>query len=185
MTVDQPGGLGSLAQSARTKQLKTARGILYFVGILTLVVNVGLAVFAEPFVNSQIDREVESVRRQGMQIDQSKLEELRDQAIRSTQLGGVIGAVIGVVFIACAVMVYQFPVATTVTSLVLYLGAAAGYAVFDPTTLARGWIVKILIVVGLFKAVQAAIAYENERKASQPSGLGSLSPTMPADQPLS
>jgi len=36
--------LGSLAQSARTKQLKTARGILYVIGVLALVAN-GVAFF--------------------------------------------------------------------------------------------------------------------------------------------
>jgi hypothetical protein len=73
---------------------------------------------------------------------------------------------IGIVFIVCGALVYTYPVPATITSLVLYVGAAAVYAVIDPSTLARGWIIKLLIVIGLFKAVQAALAYESERKQS-------------------
>jgi hypothetical protein len=78
--------LGSLAQSARTKQLKTARGILYFVGILTVVVNVAFVIFAEQVVNSQIDKELAGIDVQNMVVDQEALAKIRDQAVRSTQL---------------------------------------------------------------------------------------------------
>src|SRR4051812_22438662 len=159
-------GLGSLAQSARTKQLKTARGILFVVGILTLVVNGALFFFAESIVKSQLDTEVQKIRAQGMMIDQVKLAQIQDQAVRATRLADGIALLLGVVFIACGALVYTYPVATTVTSLVLYLGAAAVYGVIDPMTLARGWWMKILVAFGLFKAVQAAIAYENERKST-------------------
>jgi hypothetical protein len=170
--------LGSLAQSARTKQLKSARGILLFVGILTIVANLAFVIFAEQIVNSQIDKEVKDIRAQHMMIDEVKLAAIRDQAVRTTRLIDAIGVVLGVVFLTCAIFVYKYPVATTVTSLVLYLGAAAVYGVLDPTTLARGWWIKILIVIGLFKAVQAALAYENERKAE------AASPIMPGSLPL-
>jgi hypothetical protein len=36
----------------------------------------------------------------------------------------------------------------------------------DPMTLLQGIIIKIFIVIGLVKAVQAALAYERERKAA-------------------
>ncbi len=159
--------LGSLAQSARAKQLKTARGILLFVGIMTVAFNVGFVFFAESVVDSQIETELREIRAQHLEVDQEKLAELRQQAIRSTQLVNGIGVIIGIVFLACALAVYRYPVASTVTSLVLYLGAAAVYGVLDPTTLARGWWVKILIVIGLFKAVQAALAFESDRKRTQ------------------
>jgi hypothetical protein len=158
--------LGSLAQSARPKQLKTARGILYAVGILTILVNGALFIFADKFVNWQIENELAPARAQHRVINQQIVEQIRDRATRSVQLGCGIAVLIGVVFIICAVMVYTYPVASTVTSLVLYLGATAGYGVMDPTTLVQGWWMKIIIVIGLFKAVQAALAYESERKAA-------------------
>src|SRR5262249_30341079 len=151
------GGLGSLAQSARTNQLRSARGILYAVGILTVLVNLVFVVFAKSIVDSQFETELKELRGRGVMIDQGKLEEIRATAIRSTQLVNGIGVLMGAVFIACAVMVYTYPVPTTITSLVLYIGAAALFGVIDPTTLARGWIMKVLVIVGLFKAVQAAI----------------------------
>ncbi len=160
------GGLGNLAQAARTKQLKTARTILYIVGVLTVVVNVGIVIFAEPIVNSQIDSELRDLRGQNLEIDQAAVDEYRQQAIRATQLVNGIAVLIGIVFIVCGALVYTYPVPATITSLVLYVGAAAVYAVIDPSTLARGWIIKLLIVIGLFKAVQAALAYESERKQS-------------------
>ena len=68
------------------------------------------------------------------------------------------------------VYVKKFPVPATITGLVLYLGANAVFGLMDPTTLARGLIIKIFIIIGLFKAVQAAIAYqrESERESTLP-----------------
>jgi hypothetical protein len=174
--------LGSLAQSARTKQLKSARGILFAVGILTVVANAALVIFAEPIVNSQIESELKELRAKQMDVNPAELAKIRTQMVRSLQLVDGIGVVIGLVFITCGVLVYKFPVATTVTSLVLYLGAAAVYGVLDPNTLKTGWWLKILVVVGLFKAVQAALAYESERKsaqAAQPAGLQAMPERLP------
>jgi hypothetical protein len=173
------GELGNLAQSARVKELKTARGILFFVGILTIAVNIGFIAFAEKAVDSQIETELKPLRQQGMEIDPTQLAEFREQAIRSTRLVNGIAVLIGLVFVVCGVYVYQYPVPATVISLVLYLGSAAVYGVLDPTTLARGWIIKIIVVVCLFKAVQAAIASENERKAAANAALQSNPPATP------
>lgn len=163
-TTMSSSGLGNLAQAARTKQLKTARGVLYFVGILTLLVNVGFCVFAENLVDAQIDQELAGLRSEGVEIDQAALAEFRAGAIRGIRIANGIGAVLGVVFIACGALVYKYPVPATILSLVLYIGSAAAFGALDPSTLARGWFIKIIIVVALFKAVQAALAYENERK---------------------
>jgi len=173
------GGLESLSQVARTKQLKTARGILFFVGIVTILLNIAFVLFAERVVDSQIDKEVRELRAGGNEIDDAALAGFRESAVRSTRLVNGIAVLIGGVFIACGIYVYRYPVPATVVSLVLYLGCAAVYGVIDPSTLARGWIVKILIVVALFKAVQAALAYESERKASAAEGLNTEFPAAP------
>ena len=64
----------------------------------------------------------------------------------------------------------KYPVPITVTSLILYIGAAIVFGVIDPSTLARGIIVKIIIVVCLAKSIQAAVAYQREQEntAMQP-----------------
>jgi hypothetical protein len=146
-------GLGSLAQSARQSSLKQARVILILVGVLTLAVNLVL------FLN--IENEVQDLRRQhpGIVIPQD--------AIQTARLiyGGT--AALGGVFIVLGIAVYAAPVVCTVIGLVLYLGGFAVFAVLDPENIHRGIIIKILIIVGLIKAVQAAAAYEREAKAER------------------
>jgi predicted nucleic acid-binding protein len=173
-------GLGSLAQQSRTKRLKSARAILYFIGVITIAVNVGVVYFASSLVDAQLDREIRALTQQGLEVDEDALAEIRATAVRSTQLVNGIAILIGAVFLVCGALVYTYPVPTTVVSLVLYLGSAAAFGVIDPTTLARGWIVKILIIAGLVKAVQAALAFERERN-DQPdvnSPIGDVEPIM-------
>jgi hypothetical protein len=97
--------LGNLAQAARTKQLKTARGILFFVGVITVLANAALIFFARNLVNSEIEKEVANLRGQGMEIDQNAIDEFREQAVRSVQVANGIGVLLGLVFIACGVYV--------------------------------------------------------------------------------
>jgi predicted RND superfamily exporter protein len=54
----------------------------------------------------------------------------------------------------------------TIISLVLYLGATAIFAYLAPETIAAGIIIKVIIIIGLAKAIQAAIAYENDRRVA-------------------
>jgi hypothetical protein len=54
----------------------------------------------------------------------------------------------------------------TVTALTLYLGGNAVFGVLNPASLGAGWIMKIFIVIALFKAVQAAFAYQKEMAAT-------------------
>jgi len=167
-TSTEETGLGNLAQSARTKQLKSARAIMFFVGVITIVANAGFMIAAETLVDREIEKEVANLRGQNMIVDQAAVAEFRETAVRSTRLVNGIGLLIGIVFIGFGFTVYRYPVPITVTALVMYIGCWAVYGVIDPTTLASGWIVKILIVVALFKAVQAALAYEHERKLAVP-----------------
>ena len=145
---------GSLTQSARKGQLKSARGILFFIGILTVALNG----FFFSQAKSSIDEEVKKLQAQGMVVDQDAV----NQAVKSTQLVSGVMAGLGVVFVIMGFMVYQFPVPIVASALVLYIGAAAVFAVLDPTTLAQGIIVKIIIVVSLFKSLQAAIEYQKQ-----------------------
>ena len=70
----------------------------------------------------------------------------------------------GVVFVLLGFFVHRAPVAMTATGLILYIADYAIGAVLDPTYLVRGIIVKIVIVVCLVKALNAAIACERERR---------------------
>jgi predicted RND superfamily exporter protein len=156
--------LGSLAQSVRTKQLKTARVILFAVGLLTIAVNGYFFTTIEDAVDELIQKELAAAGMAGMVVDQQALAEVRDGLIRTNKLvtGGAIA--VGVLYILFGVFIYRLPVPITITSLVLYIGTIAFFGYWNPMTLWQGWLVKILIIVGLFKAIQAAIAHENEKK---------------------
>ena len=151
-------GLGSLAQSARQTSLRQARIILIIVGILTLGVNL--------FMLSNIDNEIAQVKREnpGAIIDESLIRTVRLIYGATAALGGI--------FILLGIFVYAAPVACTVTGLVLYLGGIAVFAALEPQSLVRGLIIKILIIVGLVKSVQAAAAYQREVKAEREAARG-------------
>jgi len=71
------------------------------------------------------------------------------------------------VFIGLGLAVYKIPVVATVLGLILYIGANIVFVVLtgNPLVLAQGIVVKILIIIGLFKAVQSAVAYQREQQA--------------------
>jgi hypothetical protein len=164
--------LGSLSQSARTGQLKQARVILIVVGVLTIAFNLFFLLGAEAQVNRALDGEVRKLQGQGMMIDQQKLQEIRENAVRLTQIVSGATVLLGFVFVVLGIVVYSIPVPATVLGLVLYVGAVAIFGVLEPTTLAHGWLFKILIIVGLFKSVQAALAYQREKQAAEAAAFG-------------
>ncbi len=158
-------GLGNLAQSARGKELKSARWIMFFVGVLSLLVNMFVFSSAEGEVQKEIDKEVAKLG-PGFEADPEKIAELKDQAVGATRLISGGGAALGIIFIVCGVLVTKHPVPATITALALYLASMAIFGLVNPASLASGLIVKFFIVVALFKAVQAAIAYQKELAAA-------------------
>jgi hypothetical protein len=165
MATDQ-SSLGSLAQSARQKQLKSARGILLFVGILTVGANATFFALIRSQVDEVFNKEITALQAKGMVVDQAKVAPLRERAVRMAQLinGGAIA--LGVVFIVLGVIVNRYPVPITILGLVLYVGGAAVFALIDASTLAQGLIVKLIIIVALVKSIQSALAYEREQKTA-------------------
>ncbi len=156
-------GLGSLAQSARSKKLKQARGILIAVGILTIIVNgIGLALLPSQ-VKNELDKEINKVKAQRMVVDQAKVKEVEAQILRYGYLASGVVIGLGVVFVILGLIVNQYPVPATLLGLVLYIGAVVILALLDPITIAQGIIWKIIIIACLLKALQTAIAYEKEK----------------------
>ena len=154
--------VGSLAQSAREKQLNKAKAILIFIGVLTIAVNGVQLTLAETQVKEAFAQEVAAAQRQGMIVDAEQVAELEADALSVAQMiiGGAV--FVGIVFVVLGVLVKSYPVVTTVTGLVLYVGAAAVFGLIDPSTLARGAILKVVIIAFLVKAIQAAVAYQRE-----------------------
>jgi hypothetical protein len=169
------GNLGSLAQSARLKKLNQARGVLIAIGILTIAVNafqlIGLREQMRVEINKLVEAERAKARAQGMEfiVDQAKLEQAQESGMRIAYLiqYSVIG--LGVLFIIFGLTLKSYPVPISVTSLILYVGATAIFAYLAPETLVAGLIIKVIIIIGLINAVQAAIAYESDRRKTTPS----------------
>lgn len=161
------GGSSSLAQSARLKQLNVAKWILFILGGLTIAVHIGVFVLSEQIAREETDKSLKAEGLHRNQVDQQLLREHDESAVRAMQLaaGGFIA--LGVVYIVAASLIKTYPVPATVTSLVLFISANVLLAVFDPSTIVSGIILKIIVFVVLVKAVQAAIAYQKE-KQSQP-----------------
>ena len=155
--------LGSLTQSARQQQLKSARGILLAIGFLTIVVNSFFVLMAPSLVKEAIDKEVQQGIQQGLEFDQEKLAEVQANAVVLMRLlnGGAVA--LGVLFVVFGLIVNKYPVPITILSLVLYIGAAAVFGLIDPATLAQGLVWKIIIIVMLAKSIGSALAYEREK----------------------
>jgi hypothetical protein len=158
--------LGSLTQAARQKQLNTARGILIAIGILTIVGNIIFYFMVESQVNDVIKAEIAQARQPGFVIDESKVNELRQAAVRAEKLIKLGTIVLGAVFVGLGLSVKKYPVPATVTGLVLYIGAAAIFALLNPMNLLSGIIIKIIIVAMMIKSIQAAVAYQREKDAA-------------------
>jgi hypothetical protein len=161
---DLVGSLGSLTQQAHLKSFRVARGIFLAVGILTIIVNlIGLGT-AEAVVDQEINKQVETMQARGQRVNYRQMFESRLTLVRTAKVLSVALIAAGVLYLVFAATVHIYPVPITISGLVIYVGAAAVFALLDPTTIIRGIIFKIIITVALVKCVQSAIAYERERK---------------------
>jgi hypothetical protein len=156
--------LGSLGQSVRLKELKTARVIYIVIGLLTIGANIFTYSEMPAMVDAQITKELVPLQGQGMTIDPVAVAELRASAIRASQLAAIGFIAIGAIYLVFAAIVEKYPVPITISGLVIYIASTAIMAIFEPMSLVQGIIIKVLFVVGLLKAVQAALSYERSRK---------------------
>jgi predicted Zn finger-like uncharacterized protein len=148
--------LKSLAQSARGGQLTTARRILIIIGVLYVLIHVGLLFL----VRGQIELEL---RRQGAgNLPPAEMNGIVLFAYAILSLF----ALMGVVFIVLGILVKRYPVPCTVGGMVIYLLGVVGNMVLEPRSLVQGVIFKVIIIGCLIKAIQAAIAYERERRSA-------------------
>jgi hypothetical protein len=154
--------LGSLAQSARGKELKQVQGILIVIGLLNLAFY-GFSLYNTP-------NEVDRVIRQQQNLAPGQVEQVRQFVtyFLYTIYGGF--TALGALFVLLGLIVKKAPVAVTVISLVLYLVVNLGVIALNPMALAQGAIVKIVVVVALIRAIGAARAYEAETRAMRLAG---------------
>lgn len=168
-------GLGSLTQTARKKQLNSARGIFIAIGVLTIGANIFFWTQLRSEVRKELAKEVEKERRQaaaqGMVLDETivkrLLQEAEDEAVKIGNVIHIGAIVLGVVFVGLGIFVHSAPVPITIIGLVLYILGTIGFGIIDPTSLAKGAIIKIFFIIGMVKAIQSAMAYEREKRMEE------------------
>lgn len=173
---DATAQLGSLSQNARSKELRNARSIMFLVGGLTIALNIFGYMMAEDTVDGAITEEIRKVESQGMVVDQAAVAQVRESAVRAALLVSIVMIAVGGLFIVLGAAIYKKPVLITIVALAIYVGSTAVFGFLDPATLGNGVVLKIIVIVGLAKAVQAAIAYDREgaelAAMSEPEKLG-------------
>jgi hypothetical protein len=165
-------GLGSLGQEARLKNLNTARWILIVVGLMTIAAYAFQYTTIEKVLDEELAKELQKQGIARDQLDQAAFNDARASAINTARLLCIISIGLGVAYFLLGLLVKQYPVPMTITGLALYVGAGLVSLVLDPEYALRGIVIKVIIVVALVKSVQAALAYEKERKASEAMQFG-------------
>lgn len=158
-------GLGSLAQSARQKHFRRARTVLIVVGILMVLGHAAMCAIELPTVKDEIQNHLRKSN-PGVVFDPAVLQEAEETARRLLLLihGG--GVALGIAFIVLGIFVERAPVPITAIALVLFIGREIVFALIDPVNLASGWLIKIIFLVALVKALQAAIASQSEARSA-------------------
>ncbi len=153
--------LGSLAQSARLQQLLVCRKILLFVGIVTIAANLFGFLVVDQAAEQLLREELAEAGAQDFAPEE--IERRAADMRRRVQLESGLFVAVGVAFLVLAGLVTWLPVICTTGGLALYVGGQAFAAYLNPWILSNGWVIKLLIVAGLVRAVMAAFAYENHR----------------------
>ena len=148
--------LGKLAQSARGGELKKAAIILFVIAGLSMLQGFMEYSTVEAQVDAVIAKELQG--NPGAVVDPA----VRLQIINIAKMVASAFFVLGGIYIVLGLMIRKFPVPISILSLTLYLGVMAILALLNPLTLVQGWIIKIIAIVGLSKAIQAAFAYKRE-----------------------
>jgi hypothetical protein len=154
------------------KTLNTARRVLYVFGVLVSLTYLFLFGNAETEIRQGLDLELSKNGLNRMTVDPVKLKEVESAAVRTVRLiyGG--GIVLGIVFIVSGAMLLKFPVASVLTSLILFVGKTAVEGYLAPESLWMGAILKLIVFVCLIAAVPAAVAYQRGRREQSEVAMG-------------
>jgi len=156
LPVEEGSGLKSLGQEVRKTSLNKARWIMIVLG----VIQIGIAIFL--YFNTQ--GQIRDAERKGMIIDHD--------VVRLLWFIIAGAGAIGSAFIGMGIFIYSYPVPFTIAGLVIYAGdQLLGVVLGGPEMITKGIVFKILIIAGLWQAIQAAQAYERERRMSRYDGF--------------
>ena len=154
--------LGSLAQAARTKHLKQARNTLFILGA---IITIGYALF---LVKDWSDVEGQIQQQGKVAAVQAQQASMILKVFLLIIYGSSIA--IGLLFLLFGFFVERYPVPILIVALILYIGlqlfwgALALYSGNWQAFLNYGIVFRVLIVFGLWKALQAAFAAQKEAR---------------------
>lgn len=129
-----------------SRRLAQARVLLLVVGALNLVGAVVLYFIFEAQVDEQ--------RQAGTGAEEGEIATIR--------LNLMLTMAVGLMILVLGVAVARMPAVASLTALLIFLALQVFIAARDPANMGRGLLLKIILIVGLIKAVQAAIAHERE-----------------------
>ena len=152
VVVDEGSGLKSLGQEARTTSLNQARWTMIIIGLLTAVLNVA--------AQFNVQHQIAEIERRGGMADP---DEVLEASI--TNIGF---AAVGVLFVVMGIIIHKFPVPITIAALVIYVCCTVIAFVLNPMMMANvlAIVFRVAIIMGFWKSVQSAKAYEQERRMS-------------------
>ena len=155
----RPARLASLTQAARSRQLKTARGLLFFVG--------GWLIFSLIIEWVTIDMQLERVAKEHG-VPAARIPELKE-LVMPTMYAITAGYIIlAITYVVFGFLVRTYPVPITITALVIFVALMLIIAAIGGVqTVFSGIIFKVIIIIGLAKAIQSAIAYQKELDATK------------------
>jgi len=96
-----------------------------------------------------------------------ELRKLEEEAAHITKVACVVFTVCGVLYLVFGCYIKLYPVAITISALILFITGNIVSAVFDPEMVLKGIIIKICIAVALAKSIQSALAFEMEQKLAR------------------
>ena len=90
---------------------------------------------------------------------------LKDQDEQMALMASGIYVAIAAIFFALALWSYKKPTVSFLVALILYIAFIIGFALLDPANLVRGVIIRILVIVALFKGYTNAKQVEKLRES--------------------
>jgi F0F1-type ATP synthase assembly protein I len=155
--------LGNLAEEQHKKHLRGAKIAIFFVGILSTLVN-GFLVWLVMQSEAKMEADITQAKNNpAMVLDEAKITEARGQIATAKLLtSGFLGA--GILILVLGFMVNKYPYEAPLAALVLYIACMLiGFAV-EPEGIARGIIIKAIIIYALYRGVKSGAAVKKLRE---------------------
>ena len=169
--------LGNLAEAQHKKHLRGAKIAIFFVGVLTLLLN-GFAFYLINQNETKLEADIASVKRNPMMVlDQGKIAEARGQISRARILTtGFLLA--GLAILVTGFLVNTHPYKAPMIALVIYIMCLVASICIDPTSIAKGIIIKLIIIYALYRGMRSGAAVEKlRREAAEEAGAGASAAT--------